>query len=145
MRAGQARRPGPNDGNLASAADVFAARIAQFGIDATEVELARFDAEFFTDEPFQRANGHGGVERAAPAFRFAWRGADAAADGGERVGRAGDDVVVVAVVEAARVLAEKTAGRSSAGTVDLIWINGANFAAMKRKEEVGLIDLLIYC
>ena len=32
-----------------------------------------------------------------------------------------------------RVLAEKTAGRGSAGTVDLIWINGANFAAMKRK------------
>ena len=32
-----------------------------------------------------------------------------------------------------RVLAEKTAGRSSGGTVDLIWINGANFAAMKRQ------------
>ena len=32
-----------------------------------------------------------------------------------------------------RVLSEKTAGRGSAGTVDLIWINGANFAAMKRK------------
>jgi putative thiamine transport system substrate-binding protein len=32
-----------------------------------------------------------------------------------------------------RVLAEKTAGRSSGGTVDLVWINGANFAAMKRK------------
>jgi putative thiamine transport system substrate-binding protein len=32
-----------------------------------------------------------------------------------------------------RVLAEKIAGRASGGTVDLIWINGANFAAMKRK------------
>jgi putative thiamine transport system substrate-binding protein len=32
-----------------------------------------------------------------------------------------------------RVLAEKTAGRLSGGTVDLIWINGANFAAMKRQ------------
>ncbi len=31
----------------------------------------------------------------------------------------------------ARVLAEKTAGRSSDGSVDLIWINGENFAAMK--------------
>ncbi len=31
-----------------------------------------------------------------------------------------------------RVLAEKAAGRNSGGTVDLIWINGANFAAMKR-------------
>lgn len=32
-----------------------------------------------------------------------------------------------------RVLAEKTAGKASGGTVDLIWINGANFAAMKRQ------------
>lgn len=31
----------------------------------------------------------------------------------------------------ARVLAEKAAGRSDGGSVDLIWINGANFAAMK--------------
>ena len=34
----------------------------------------------------------------------------------------------------ARVLAEKTAGRDSDGTVDLIWINGENFAAMKSNE-----------
>jgi putative thiamine transport system substrate-binding protein len=33
----------------------------------------------------------------------------------------------------ARVLAEKTAGRDSGGSVDLIWINGENFAAMKRQ------------
>ncbi len=31
----------------------------------------------------------------------------------------------------ARVLAEKTAGRDENGTVDLIWINGENFATMK--------------
>lgn len=31
-----------------------------------------------------------------------------------------------------RVLAEKTAGRTEGGSVDLIWINGENFAAMKR-------------
>jgi putative thiamine transport system substrate-binding protein len=31
----------------------------------------------------------------------------------------------------ARVLAEKTAGKSAGGSVDLIWINGENFAAMK--------------
>jgi putative thiamine transport system substrate-binding protein len=31
-----------------------------------------------------------------------------------------------------RVLAEKAAGRNSGGSVDLVWINGANFAAMKR-------------
>lgn len=30
-----------------------------------------------------------------------------------------------------RVLAEKTAGRNTGGSVDLIWINGENFAAMK--------------
>lgn len=32
----------------------------------------------------------------------------------------------------ARVLAEKAAGETTGGTVDLIWINGENFAAMKR-------------
>jgi len=31
-----------------------------------------------------------------------------------------------------RVLAEKTAGQDKDGTVDLIWINGENFATMKR-------------
>ena len=30
-----------------------------------------------------------------------------------------------------RVVAEKAAGRTSGGSVDLIWINGENFAAMK--------------
>ncbi len=35
-----------------------------------------------------------------------------------------------------RVIAEKTAGRDEGGAVDLIWINGANFAAMK---EGGLL------
>jgi len=36
----------------------------------------------------------------------------------------------------ARVLAEKAAGRTDGGSVDLIWINGENFAAMK---ENGLL------
>jgi putative thiamine transport system substrate-binding protein len=36
----------------------------------------------------------------------------------------------------ARVLAEKAAGRTAGGSVDLIWINGENFAAMR---EAGLL------
>ena len=32
----------------------------------------------------------------------------------------------------ARILAEKAAGRSTDGSVDLLWVNGENFAAMKR-------------
>jgi putative thiamine transport system substrate-binding protein len=35
-----------------------------------------------------------------------------------------------------RILAEKSAGRTSGGTVDLVWINGENFRAMK---EQGLL------
>ena len=31
-----------------------------------------------------------------------------------------------------RVLAEKAAGNNTNGSVDLIWINGENFAAMKK-------------
>jgi len=34
----------------------------------------------------------------------------------------------------ARVLAEKAAGRDSDGSVDLVWINGENFAAMKAND-----------
>lgn len=34
----------------------------------------------------------------------------------------------------ARVVAEKAAGRDTGGTVDLIWINGANFVAMKNQK-----------
>ena len=34
----------------------------------------------------------------------------------------------------ARVLAEKAAGRTAGGAVDLIWINGENFAAMKAED-----------
>jgi putative thiamine transport system substrate-binding protein len=33
-----------------------------------------------------------------------------------------------------KVIAEKAAGRDSGGSVDLIWINGPNFAAMKQKK-----------
>jgi putative thiamine transport system substrate-binding protein len=33
----------------------------------------------------------------------------------------------------ARVLAEKAAGQGDGGSVDLVWINGANFAAMKKQ------------
>lgn len=33
----------------------------------------------------------------------------------------------------AQVLAEKTAGKTEGGSVDLVWINGENFAAMKRQ------------
>lgn len=33
----------------------------------------------------------------------------------------------------ARIVAEKAAGKNSGGSIDLIWINGQNFAAMKRR------------
>ena len=33
-----------------------------------------------------------------------------------------------------RILAEKTAGRNRDGTIDLLWVNGENFAAMKRAD-----------
>ena len=33
-----------------------------------------------------------------------------------------------------RVLAEKTAGREEGGSIDLIWINGENFASMKEQD-----------
>ena len=44
-----------------------------------------------------------------------------------------------------RILAEKTAGRNKNGSVDLIWVNGENFASLKRngllREDAWAFDL----
>lgn len=37
----------------------------------------------------------------------------------------------------ARILAEKSSGRSTGGSVDLIWINGENFETMKKNDLLG--------
>lgn len=76
----------------------------------------------------------------------AWGGSTAINDyiawaAGEAEERFGIDVRHVKIGDAAetvsRVLAEKTAGRETGGTVDLIWINGENFAAMKENGLLG--------
>jgi len=58
--------------------------------------------------------------------------------GGELERRYGVKVVHVKLDDTAnavaKVVAEKAAGRNDAGTVDLIWINGGNFASMKRQH-----------
>ena len=50
----------------------------------------------------------------------------------KRYGVAVDHVKLNDTAEAvARIVAEKAAGRTEGGTVDLVWINGANFVALK--------------
>ena len=60
--------------------------------------------------------------------------------GGELRQRYGVELVHVKLTDTgeavARVAAEKAAGRGEGGTVDLVWINGENFKAMK---EQGLL------
>ena len=59
---------------------------------------------------------------------IAWVGAEAFARHGVTI----EHVKLADTADAvARVLAEKDAGQTSGGAVDLIWINGANFAALK--------------
>jgi putative thiamine transport system substrate-binding protein len=71
-------------------------------------------------------NAWGGDER-INAY-IAWAGERVAADYGVTVRQ----VKLADTADAvARVLAEKAAGRTADGSVDLIWINGENFAAMK--------------
>jgi len=57
--------------------------------------------------------------------------------GDELKARHGVNVVHVRLKDTAeavtRVVAEKTAGRNADGTVDLVWINGPNFLAMKNQ------------
>lgn len=59
---------------------------------------------------------------------IAWAGREVEARHGVKVVhvKIADTATVVA-----RLLAEKTAGRSQGGSVDLVWINGENFAALK--------------
>jgi putative thiamine transport system substrate-binding protein len=71
-------------------------------------------------------NAWGGSERINDYI--AWAGDRVAADYGITL----KQVKLADTADAvARVLAEKTAGKGSGGSVDLIWINGENFAAMK--------------
>lgn len=73
-------------------------------------------------------NAWGGDDR-TNAF-IAWVGGEVA----ERYGITLRHVKLADTGEAvARVLAEKTAGKDSGGSVDLIWINGANFLSMKQQ------------
>ncbi len=76
-------------------------------------------------------NAWGGDER-INAY-IAWVGKRVAADHGITLRH----VKLADTAEAvARVLAEKAAGKDRGGSIDLIWINGENFAAMK---ENGLL------
>lgn len=71
-------------------------------------------------------NAWGGDER-VNAY-IAWAGETVA----ERFGVTLRHVKLADTAEAvSRVLAEKAAGRTEGGSVDLIWLNGENFAAMK--------------
>ncbi|PZQ99899.1 MAG: ABC transporter substrate-binding protein [Cereibacter sphaeroides] len=61
---------------------------------------------------------------------IAWVGAQAEKRYGVKV----EQVKLASTADAvARVLAEKQAGQNEGGAVDLIWINGENFAAMKKE------------
>jgi putative thiamine transport system substrate-binding protein len=75
-------------------------------------------------------------------FFNAWAGSErinaylqwAAAELSQRFGLKLEHVKISATAEAVkRVRAEKAAGRSADGSVDLLWINGENFLAMKRE------------
>lgn len=82
------------------------------------VEKARGQKVYF--------NGWGGSDTINDYIRWA---------GEEVKARYGVEVIHVKVTDigevVGRILAEKSAGRTSGGTVDLMWINGENFRAMK--------------
>jgi putative thiamine transport system substrate-binding protein len=67
---------------------------------------------------------------------------------GEIKARAGVEVRHVKLADTAeavsRIVAEKAAGQETGGSVDLIWINGENFAALKSKNLLfgPFVDLL---
>ncbi len=74
-------------------------------------------------------NAWGGDER-TNAF-ITWVGGEVRA----RYGITVQDVKLSDTAEAVtRIIAEKTAGRDKDGSVDLVWINGPNFLAMKQQD-----------
>ncbi len=87
------------------------------------------------DEVLQRARGQ-------TVYFNAWAGDERTNEfiawaAGELKARHGVNVVHVRLKDTAeavsRVVAEKTAGRERDGSVDLVWINGPNFLAMKQQ------------
>jgi putative thiamine transport system substrate-binding protein len=81
--------------------------------------------------------------RGQTVYWNAWGGDDrnnayiawVSAEVGKRYGVTLEHVKLTDTAEAvARVVAEKSAGRNEGGTVDLIWINGANLASMKAQN-----------
>ena len=78
--------------------------------------------------------------RGQTVYFHAWGGSQRVNDyiawaGGVAKDRFGVSVVHVKVTDTAdvvsRILAEKAAGRREGGAVDLVWINGENFVALK--------------
>ena len=95
VRAAQARRASPDHGDPATVAQLGALSSLGGRINLVEIEAFRFHAVLFANESFQRADGDGGIDVFAPAFRLAGRGAHAPANGGKRIGPASDDVGVL--------------------------------------------------
>lgn len=74
-------------------------------------------------------NAWGGSERTNSFIQWA------ATEVRERYGISLEHVKLTDTAEAVkRVRSEKAAGRTSAGSVDMVWINGENFLAMKREQ-----------
>ena len=100
---------------------------------ATSGQTARADT---WEETVTRARGQ-------TVFWNAWAGDERINDyiawaGEQVINRYGVKVQHVKLSDTAeavsRVVAEKAAGRTQGGSVDLIWINGENFASMKENE-----------
>jgi len=97
VRAGQTRRTSTTTASCVrrQCPHCGTARIAQFGIDASQVEMVRLDAEFFHRQTvsmreliWRRRARHAGISLRTARHRHG-------ADGGERIGNAGNDVGVL--------------------------------------------------
>ncbi|MGY6634578.1 MAG: ABC transporter substrate-binding protein [Alkalilacustris sp.] len=109
---------------------VIAATVLATGAGAQMPQPANWDA-VVQDAAGQTVHWHawGGSERANDYI--AW----VAGQMRDRYGVRVEHVRLADTAEAvSRVIAERAAGRTAGGAVDLIWINGPNFAAMKAQD-----------
>lgn len=93
--------------------------ICQSGVDGHRAARTRPEGVF---------NAWGGSERTNAYLQ--WAGTEV----NRRFGVQMEHVKLTDTVEAVRrVRSEKAAGKTSGGSVDVVWINGENFLAMKRE------------
>ncbi len=119
---------------LAGALSLFALTVRRFAGDPDPAKWDAVLAEAKGETVYW--NAWGGAENINAYIE--WAGAEVERRYGVKLVHVKLDDTAGAV---AKVVAEKAAGKNEGGSVDLIWINGENFASMKKQQSAAFAGL----